>query len=136
MELNTDQRAAVDACGQAIRDRQPVTRLFGYAGTGKTTIASTVVEEAGLDMYRVQFAAPTGKAAAVLARKPERIRRRARPSTASCISRRRRSRHAGNAGQRILPMRESASTAASLSFLGLDVTSFGGRWMMLKHMQL
>lgn len=69
LELNTDQRAAVDACAQSIRDRAPVTRLFGYAGTGKTTIASTVVEEAGLDMYRVQFAAPTGKAAAVLARK-------------------------------------------------------------------
>jgi exodeoxyribonuclease V len=69
MELNTDQRIAVDACAASIRDRERVTRLFGYAGTGKTTIASTVVEEAGLDMYRVQFAAPTGKAAAVLARK-------------------------------------------------------------------
>jgi len=69
MELNADQGAAVEACAASIRSGSPVTRLFGYAGTGKTTIASTVVEEAGLDMYRVQFAAPTGKAAAVLARK-------------------------------------------------------------------
>jgi hypothetical protein len=69
MELNVDQRIAVDVCAQSIRDRQAVTRLFGYAGTGKTTIASTIVEEAGLDPYRVIYAAPTGKAAAVLTRK-------------------------------------------------------------------
>jgi exodeoxyribonuclease V len=69
MELNTDQRMAVDACAASIRDKMPITRLFGYAGTGKTTIAGTIVEEAGLDPYRVIYAAPTGKAAAVLTRK-------------------------------------------------------------------
>lgn len=69
MELNVDQRIAVDTCAQSIRDRAPVTRLFGYAGTGKTTIAKDIVQEAGLDAGRVIYAAPTGKAAAVLTRK-------------------------------------------------------------------
>jgi exodeoxyribonuclease V len=69
MELNTDQRIAVDACAASIRSKQAITRLFGYAGTGKTTIASTIVEETGIDPSRVLFAAPTGKAAAVLTRK-------------------------------------------------------------------
>ncbi|WP_185985057.1 ATP-dependent DNA helicase [Aureimonas mangrovi] len=42
---------------------QPVFRLFGYAGTGKTTLARHFAE--GLD-GQVQFAAFTGKAAQVL----------------------------------------------------------------------
>lgn len=41
-----------------------VFRLFGYAGTGKTTLARAIVEELGL--RRVAFAAFTGKAAYVL----------------------------------------------------------------------
>lgn len=69
MELNTDQLAAVDQCAALIREKSLVTRLFGYAGTGKTTIASTIVESAELDPARVIYAAPTGKAAAVLTRK-------------------------------------------------------------------
>src|SRR6266487_1054327 len=49
-------------------DRGQVFRLFGYAGTGKTTIARQVPELLGL-IGRVRFAAYTGKAAHVLARK-------------------------------------------------------------------
>lgn len=44
-------------------DRQ-VFRLFGFAGTGKTTIARAIVDELGLE--RVAFGAYTGKAAFVL----------------------------------------------------------------------
>jgi len=69
MELNEDQLAAVQACAASIKVGEPITRLFGFAGTGKTTIASDIVAAAGLDMSRVMFAAPTGKAAAVLTRK-------------------------------------------------------------------
>jgi exodeoxyribonuclease-5 len=46
------------------RDKQ-VFRLFGYAGTGKTTLARHLAEDAGL----VAFAAFTGKAASVMRRK-------------------------------------------------------------------
>lgn len=43
--------------------RKPVFRMFGYAGTGKTTLAGTFLAEAGL---RAQYAAFTGKAASVM----------------------------------------------------------------------
>lgn len=44
-------------------------RLFGPAGTGKTTLARSVAETLDLDADRVQFGAYTGKAASVLRRK-------------------------------------------------------------------
>src|SRR4029453_17072591 len=69
---------------QAIQDwftnrtaTQPVFRVFGYAGTGKTTITRHAIAELGLDtMSRcsqgaggVLYAAFTGKAALVMTRK-------------------------------------------------------------------
>jgi exodeoxyribonuclease-5 len=48
------------------KDSDPVFRLFGYAGTGKTTIAKTLAE--GIDGSS-QFMAFTGKAALVLREK-------------------------------------------------------------------
>lgn len=44
-------------------------RLFGPAGTGKTTLAKSVAAALDLDPAEVQFAAYTGKAAGVLRRK-------------------------------------------------------------------
>jgi exodeoxyribonuclease V len=44
-------------------------RLFGPAGTGKTTLAREVPAALGLDPSRVQYGAFTGKAASVLRRK-------------------------------------------------------------------
>lgn len=41
-------------------------RLFGPAGTGKTTLAKHVAERLGIDPARVQYGAYTGKAASVL----------------------------------------------------------------------
>lgn len=63
---NEQQSEALRIVGDRIRDEEPVTRLFGYAGTGKTTMAKFLSQhEPGL----VLFAAYTGKAASVLTRK-------------------------------------------------------------------
>nr|WP_280525344.1 AAA family ATPase [Methylobacterium oxalidis] len=62
--MNPDQQAAVDAVHGwlPMPHAAPVFRLFGYAGTGKTTLARTIAA----DLPRVAFAAFTGKAASVL----------------------------------------------------------------------
>lgn len=62
--LGAQQQSAVDAVRSWIRTpRAPqIFRLFGYAGTGKTTLAKIIAA----DLPRVAFAAFTGKAAAVL----------------------------------------------------------------------
>lgn len=49
-------------------DHQQVFRLFGYAGTGKTTIIKYIVEDLGLNEHSVAFASFTGKAAHVMRR--------------------------------------------------------------------
>src|SRR4051812_15950311 len=62
---NTQQAAALDAVGRWLHDpfAPQIFRLFGYAGTGKTTLARYLAEhEDGLTL----FAAYTGKAASVL----------------------------------------------------------------------
>lgn len=56
----------VDCWLQATGDKPQVYRLFGYAGTGKTTLARHLVEAVHGSVY---FAAFTGKAAHVLAQK-------------------------------------------------------------------
>jgi exodeoxyribonuclease-5 len=59
-----EQAAALDQVGQWLkRADQPVFRLFGYAGVGKTTLARHVAEHAS---GKAMFAAFTGKAALVL----------------------------------------------------------------------
>lgn len=64
-EFSPQQRLALRKIGAWWRDpdRAQVFRLFGFAGTGKTTIASTAARLTGAE---VAFAAFTGKAAAVL----------------------------------------------------------------------
>lgn len=63
----TDQQAsALEVIGKRLDARMPETRLFGYAGTGKTTIAKYIAEQ---EPGNVFFAAYTGKAASVLTRK-------------------------------------------------------------------
>jgi ATP-dependent exoDNAse (exonuclease V) alpha subunit len=64
MEWSPQQDDALRAVGHWLKagDR-PVFRLFGYAGTGKTTLARHVAGDAGGD---VAFAAYTGKAAHVM----------------------------------------------------------------------
>lgn len=62
------QDAAIKAIGQWMRDprRKQVFRLFGYAGTGKTTLAKEIAASVG---GGVLFGAFTGKAALVLRQK-------------------------------------------------------------------
>lgn len=64
MEWTNDQANALDLCGQFLKDpAQQVFRLFGYAGTGKTTLARHLAaQQNGVTL----FAAYTGKAAAVM----------------------------------------------------------------------
>lgn len=45
---------------------KPIFRLFGYAGTGKTTIIRMMMEKLGMERGSVRFAAYTGKAAMVM----------------------------------------------------------------------
>lgn len=68
MEWSQQQADALKAVGKWLNDKRgpQVFRLFGYAGSGKTTLAQHIA--AGVD-GAVQFAAFTGKAALVLRKK-------------------------------------------------------------------
>lgn len=60
---SAQQQKALRRVSRWLRDRdRPIFRLFGFAGTGKSTLARHLAEDAG----KVLFAAYTGKAAAVL----------------------------------------------------------------------
>ena len=64
MQLSPQPDEALRAFSKGLKDgRSPIFRLFGYAGTGKTTLARYFAEHIDGD---VQFAAFTGKAAQVL----------------------------------------------------------------------
>jgi exodeoxyribonuclease-5 len=64
MQLSPQQDAALTAVAGWLKTGRPqIFRLFGYAGTGKTTLARYFAEHVDGD---VQFAAFTGKAAQVL----------------------------------------------------------------------
>jgi exodeoxyribonuclease-5 len=68
MDLSPQQQGAVDGVRAWLAaGTQQVYRLFGYAGTGKTTLAIHLAELMGLE--RVLFAAFTGKAALVMQKK-------------------------------------------------------------------
>src|SRR5919112_4463044 len=67
MNLSPQQDDALKAVSRWLRTGRPqVFRLFGYAGSGKTTLARRIAEEAGGE---VLFAAFTGKAAQVMRNK-------------------------------------------------------------------
>jgi exodeoxyribonuclease-5 len=67
MQWSPQQDAALAAVAAWLKAGEPqVFRLFGYAGTGKTTLAKHVAEGAGGD---AAFAAFTGKAAHVMRQK-------------------------------------------------------------------
>ncbi|MCB1383609.1 MAG: ATP-dependent RecD-like DNA helicase [Notoacmeibacter sp.] len=64
MQFSPQQDEALKAVARWLKDgRTPLFRLFGYAGTGKTTLARYFAEHVDGE---VQFAAFTGKAAQVL----------------------------------------------------------------------
>ena len=69
MDWSTEQDAALVAISRWLKERpagQQVFRLFGYAGTGKTTLARHIAEDIDGD---VAFGAFTGKAALVMRQK-------------------------------------------------------------------
>jgi ATP-dependent exoDNAse (exonuclease V) alpha subunit len=70
LKLNSQQEAALNSMISYIRgaDRQPYI-LQGYAGTGKTTLIRRLLEEASVPLSRIGLAAPTNRAAKVLANK-------------------------------------------------------------------
>ena len=64
MEFSPQQDDALKAVARWLKAGRPqIFRLFGYAGTGKTTLARYFAEHVD---GQVQFAAFTGKAAQVL----------------------------------------------------------------------
>jgi len=64
MKFSVDQDQALKEVSQWLKHPdKPIYRLFGYAGTGKTTLARHLAEGVDGD---VLFAAFTGKAAQVL----------------------------------------------------------------------
>ncbi|TYR32880.1 AAA family ATPase [Mesorhizobium microcysteis] len=64
MQFSPQQDEALKAVARWLKEgRKPLFRLFGYAGTGKTTLARYFAEHVD---GQVQFAAFTGKAAQVL----------------------------------------------------------------------
>ena len=67
MDFSPQQDEALQAVARWLKEgRAPVFRLFGFAGTGKTTLARYFAEHVDGE---VLFAAFTGKAALVLTRK-------------------------------------------------------------------
>ena len=104
---------------------RPIFRLFGYAGTGKTTLARHIAEGVDGD---VVFAAFTGKAALVL-------REKGCGEASTIHSLIYRSRGSGETGPRFVLNRQSAAAKAKLIVidecsmvdeeLGRDLLSFG-----------
>ncbi len=126
MSWSPEQDAALKAVARWIdaADR-PIFRLFGYAGTGKTTLAKHIA--AGVD-GDVVFAAFTGKAALVL-------REKGCPEASTIHSLIYRSRGSGETGPRFVVNRSSAAAKAKLIVidecsmvdedLGRDLLGFG-----------
>ena len=69
--LSDDQQTARDAVHDAIGAGKPVTVLVGPAGSGKTTLMTTILDDyqRGSRRREVVLVCPTGKAASVLAAK-------------------------------------------------------------------
>jgi exodeoxyribonuclease-5 len=70
IELSPDQ---IDAVAKAQAwfsnwTRQPIFRLFGYAGTGKTTTLKALLAHLGITSSQVACVAPSGRAAQVMSR--------------------------------------------------------------------
>jgi exodeoxyribonuclease-5 len=126
MSWSSQQEAALKAVADWLRrgDR-PVFRLFGYAGTGKTTLAKHIAEGVDGD---VAFGAYTGKAALVL-----RTKGCADASTIHSLIYR--SRESDENGPQFVLNRQSAAAKADLIVidecsmvdeeLGRDLLSFG-----------
>jgi exodeoxyribonuclease V len=126
MSWSPQQDAALKAVSEWLRrGGQPVFRLFGYAGTGKTTLAKHIAEAVDGE---VAFGAYTGKAALVL-------RSKGCPDASTIHSMIYRSRESDEGGPQFVLNRQSAAAKADLIIidecsmvdeeLGRDLLSFG-----------
>jgi exodeoxyribonuclease-5 len=126
MTWSPQQDAALKAVSDWLRrGDQPVFRLFGYAGTGKTTLAKHIAE--GVD-GEVAFGAYTGKAALVL-------RTKGCADASTIHSMIYRSRESDENGPQFVINRQSPASKADLIIidecsmvdeeLGRDLLSFG-----------
>ena len=126
MSLSPQQDAALAAVSAWLRHgERPVFRLFGYAGTGKTTLARHIAE--GVD-GEVAFGAYTGKAALVM-------RSKGCTDASTIHSLIYRSREVDEGGPQFVLNRSSAAAKADLIVidecsmvdeeLGRDLLSFG-----------
>jgi exodeoxyribonuclease-5 len=73
INFGKDQLQAIRDASDWIRTpphkRSPIFIIAGYAGTGKSTILSTILENFRIPRYKVAFATFTGKAAVILRQK-------------------------------------------------------------------
>src|SRR3954469_18553543 len=126
MSWSPQQDAALKAVAEWLRrGDKPVFRLFGYAGTGKTTLARHIAEGVDGD---VAFGAYTGKAALVL-------RSKGCADASTIHSMIYRSRESDEGGPQFVLNRQSAAAKADLIVidecsmvdeeLGRDLLSFG-----------
>jgi exodeoxyribonuclease-5 len=126
MTWSPQQDAALKAVSDWLkRGDKPLFRLFGYAGTGKTTLARHIAEGVGGD---VAFGAYTGKAALVL-------RSKGCGDATTIHSMIYRSRESDEGGPQFVLNRQSAAAKADLIIidecsmvdeeLGRDLLSFG-----------
>jgi exodeoxyribonuclease-5 len=126
MTWSPQQDAALKAVAEWLRrGDQPVFRLFGYAGTGKTTLAKHIAEHVDGD---VAFGAYTGKAALVL-------RTKGCTDASTIHSMIYRSRESDENGPQFVLNRQSPASKADLIIidecsmvdeeLGRDLLSFG-----------
>ena len=126
MTWSSQQDAALKSVSDWLRKRdKPIFRLFGYAGTGKTTLARHLAEGVDGD---VAFGAYTGKAALVL-------RSKGCADASTIHSMIYRSRESDEGGPQFVLNRQSAAAKADLIVidecsmvdeeLGRDLLSFG-----------
>ena len=69
MELNEDQKKALDIAVKRFKDGARYTVISGPAGSGKTSTVRVIIESLGIPESEVAFATYTGKAAQVLQKK-------------------------------------------------------------------
>src|SRR6478736_3478176 len=126
MRWSAQQQAALDAVAAWLRRGEPqIFRLFGYAGTGKTTLAKQVAADTEGE---VAFGAFTGKAALVM-------RARGCPEASTIHAMIYRSRESDEGGPLFVLNRSSVAAKAALivvdecsmvdAELGRDLASFG-----------
>lgn len=69
MILTSKQEQGIKIAVKRYRDNEPYTCIAGYAGTGKSTLVSYIVNELQLDNNEVEYCCYTGKAALILSQK-------------------------------------------------------------------